>query len=247
MLSPWQSAQQQQHSVIRCRAAQQEQQQERTEAQPPALVGEDAAVFDPSQQSLQSWALFAALLTGVSALLYPVGGHRPGGCCPFGRELAAFAACLLPSRSLLGRSLKPAGLPGRRRCGSPPAWASATTLSPPSPPCLRWVLPPAASPVLPQLAPMWQRSAQLAHAGTAAAASALCGGVVLRLPAPERWMRMGRAQRCGWQCALIGPPALLCSNPVRRTPRLSCWPSSLCLPSLTAGLPSCDPTVGMLG
>ena len=36
------------------------------------LVGEDAAVFDPSQQSLQSWGLFAGLLTGVLALLYVV-------------------------------------------------------------------------------------------------------------------------------------------------------------------------------
>lgn len=74
-LGPWQPAQQQQQPAIRCRAAQQEQQPESTEAQPPALVGEDAAVFDPSQQSLKSWGLFVALLTGVSALLYPVGGR----------------------------------------------------------------------------------------------------------------------------------------------------------------------------
>ncbi|KAL4423637.1 hypothetical protein ABPG77_009224 [Micractinium sp. CCAP 211/92] len=71
-LSPWQPAQQQQQPAIRCRAAQQEQQPETGDTQPPALVGEDAAVFDPSQQSLKSWGLFVALLTGVSALLYPV-------------------------------------------------------------------------------------------------------------------------------------------------------------------------------
>jgi hypothetical protein len=35
-------------------------------------VGEDAAVFDPSQQSLRSWGLFAGLLTGVLGLLYVV-------------------------------------------------------------------------------------------------------------------------------------------------------------------------------
>ena len=36
------------------------------------LVGEDAAVFELGQQSAQSWGLFVALLTGVSALLYAV-------------------------------------------------------------------------------------------------------------------------------------------------------------------------------
>ena len=61
----------------RCAAAQQEAPPP-PERQPeqPALVGEDAAVFDLSKQSLQSWVLFGALLTGVSALLYPV---RSGG------------------------------------------------------------------------------------------------------------------------------------------------------------------------
>ena len=36
-------------------------------------MGEDAALFDPSQQSLRSWGFFGVLLTGVLALLYPVG------------------------------------------------------------------------------------------------------------------------------------------------------------------------------
>lgn len=34
--------------------------------------GEDAAAFDLSQQSVQSWGLFVGLLTGVMALLYAV-------------------------------------------------------------------------------------------------------------------------------------------------------------------------------
>jgi len=42
------------------------------------LVGEDAAFFDLSQQSLQSWGLFFALLSGVSALLFAV-WVAPGG------------------------------------------------------------------------------------------------------------------------------------------------------------------------
>ncbi|KAK9812970.1 hypothetical protein WJX72_006637 [[Myrmecia] bisecta] len=34
------------------------------------LVGEDAAFFDVSQQSVQSWTIFSALLAGVLALIY---------------------------------------------------------------------------------------------------------------------------------------------------------------------------------
>jgi hypothetical protein len=41
---------------------------------PPELVGEDAAVFRLEDQSLRSWAMFTALLAGVSALLYPASG-----------------------------------------------------------------------------------------------------------------------------------------------------------------------------
>ncbi|GAB4819560.1 hypothetical protein N2152v2_006606 [Parachlorella kessleri] len=47
---------------------QQEQQQKLQERQ--GLVGEDAAVFEPSKQSAASWAVFFGLLGGVSALLY---------------------------------------------------------------------------------------------------------------------------------------------------------------------------------
>lgn len=41
-------------------------------------MGEDAAAFDLSQQSLNSWALFFVLLTGVSGVLYAV-WVAPGG------------------------------------------------------------------------------------------------------------------------------------------------------------------------
>ena len=55
-----------------------QQQQQPSSSPPPPLAGEDAAVFDLSQQSLRSWGLFAVLLTGVSALLYAV-WIAPGG------------------------------------------------------------------------------------------------------------------------------------------------------------------------
>lgn len=76
--------QQQRPSITRCRATpQQEEERQGGGAAPPAaaaerqqeqlvLAGEDAAVFDLSQQSLRSWAIFGVLLTGVAALLYPV-------------------------------------------------------------------------------------------------------------------------------------------------------------------------------
>lgn len=59
--------------ATKCKA----QSQENTQLQqaPQQLVGEDAAVFQLEKQSLKSWALFGGLLTGVSALLYAVGGH----------------------------------------------------------------------------------------------------------------------------------------------------------------------------
>lgn len=59
-----------------CRAAEPE-----ATPQPPAgegLVGEDAAAFDLSKQSLQSWAIFSALLSVVLAALYLVGAGLPG-------------------------------------------------------------------------------------------------------------------------------------------------------------------------
>jgi zeta-carotene isomerase len=45
---------------------------------PQQLVGEDAAAFDWSKQSLKSWAVFGALLTLVMGALYAV-WVRPGG------------------------------------------------------------------------------------------------------------------------------------------------------------------------
>lgn len=87
----------------RCAAAQQEQggaplppprQPEQPEQQ--ALVGEDAAVFDLSQQSLRSWVLFGALLTGVLAMLYPVRQRRHPCLLPFfPRSLRAVCSWLL--------------------------------------------------------------------------------------------------------------------------------------------------------
>lgn len=56
-------------SVVACRAAQQEQQQQVDTNQ---LVGEDAAAFDWSKQSLQSWGLFVALLSSVLGAMYVV-------------------------------------------------------------------------------------------------------------------------------------------------------------------------------
>lgn len=38
------------------------------------LVGEDAAAFDFSKQSLQSWGLFVALLSAVLGAMYVVSG-----------------------------------------------------------------------------------------------------------------------------------------------------------------------------
>ena len=95
---------QQQGRAWRCRAEQQQEAQQASgsgEAQPGApppppaaaeqqLVGEDAAVFNVEDQSLRSWALFAVLLTGVSALLYPVRRRR--------RSPDPAAPCLLASR-----------------------------------------------------------------------------------------------------------------------------------------------------
>ena len=46
------------------------------------LVGEDAASFDFSKQSLQSWGLFVALLSTVLGAMYLVRGPEGGG----GRE-----------------------------------------------------------------------------------------------------------------------------------------------------------------
>ena len=40
--------------------------------QPAIPIGEDAAAFDVSKQSLNSWALFFGLLTGVLGMIYLV-------------------------------------------------------------------------------------------------------------------------------------------------------------------------------
>lgn len=39
---------------------------------PPALVGEDSAVFDLEKQSWKSWGYFVAILAAVAIGLYPV-------------------------------------------------------------------------------------------------------------------------------------------------------------------------------
>jgi hypothetical protein len=54
-------------------AAVQQEQDTASFAQPPQLVGEDAAAFDVSSQKSSSWTLFFGLLTGVLGALYLVG------------------------------------------------------------------------------------------------------------------------------------------------------------------------------
>lgn len=54
-------------------AAVQQEQDTTSFAQPPQLVGEDAAAFDVSSQKSSSWTLFFGLLTGVLGALYLVG------------------------------------------------------------------------------------------------------------------------------------------------------------------------------
>lgn len=71
---PVRQLQLQQH--VCCSAQTPEQQVE----QPQQLVGEDAAAFDLSQQSLRSWGLFGVLLTTVLAAMYVVRGRRRSGC-----------------------------------------------------------------------------------------------------------------------------------------------------------------------
>jgi hypothetical protein len=41
------------------------------------LVGEDAAAFDLSKQSLKSWGIFGVLLTSVLAAMYVVSTKSP--------------------------------------------------------------------------------------------------------------------------------------------------------------------------
>lgn len=43
-----------------------------SESQPQQLVGEDAAAFDVSKQTVQSWSIFFTLLTTVLGALYVV-------------------------------------------------------------------------------------------------------------------------------------------------------------------------------
>lgn len=56
--------------AIICKAA--EETNTPTATQQNGLVGEDAAAFELSKQSLTSWGLFVGLLTGVMGLLYLV-------------------------------------------------------------------------------------------------------------------------------------------------------------------------------
>lgn len=98
----------------------QHQQQKEAQTQPEAvpapagpagaLVGEDAAVFDLSQQSLQSWAIFGGLLAGVSVLLYGV-RHSPQGRVAGAGWLCGCAACMR------------AGVAGQRQFPPPSAFA----------------------------------------------------------------------------------------------------------------------------
>jgi hypothetical protein len=54
-----------------------------------ALVGEDAAVFDPQAQSVRSWGLFFVLLTTVLGALYAVSSFSSGGDAAHGNNSAA--------------------------------------------------------------------------------------------------------------------------------------------------------------
>jgi hypothetical protein len=71
LASPWSRA-------VKCSA---QSGKSSTQVQAKPLVGEDAAVFELEKQSLNSWALFAALLSGVSALLYVVSALFPPSAC----------------------------------------------------------------------------------------------------------------------------------------------------------------------
>lgn len=65
------ASRQRQPSSLRYRA-QAEPEAPAGDGQQRGLVGEDAAVFNLEDQKAASWALFVALLTGVSALIYAV-------------------------------------------------------------------------------------------------------------------------------------------------------------------------------
>lgn len=67
---PLRQRQQQQQQHVCCSAQTPEQQVEQQQGQ--QLVGEDAAAFDLSQQSLRSWGIFGVLLTTVLAAMYLV-------------------------------------------------------------------------------------------------------------------------------------------------------------------------------
>lgn len=65
-------------------------------AQQQGLIGEDAAAFDWSQQSLKSWGLFGALLTTVMGALYLVSLHQLLWVVPQRRFVASAGdACML--------------------------------------------------------------------------------------------------------------------------------------------------------
>lgn len=92
------------------------------------LVGEDAAAFDWSQQSLRSWVLFGVLLSTVLGAMYVVssagGAHAlactGGGLCPCGR-LGTCVCGWVGGEGLLQRD---------RNCSSRPVCAAAHAAAP---------------------------------------------------------------------------------------------------------------------
>ena len=46
------------------------------------LLGEDAAYFDPAQQSAPKWAFFTAELAAVLGIMYVVRAHAAQPCLP---------------------------------------------------------------------------------------------------------------------------------------------------------------------
>ena len=106
------------------------------------LVGEDAAAFDLSAQSLRSWALFGALLSLVLGALYVVSCFcvlfcAAAAACDRRRPLpapsqpAVARARLNPPRALLHNQH---ATKKTNRCGCAPAAASPRTTWPPSRP-----------------------------------------------------------------------------------------------------------------
>ena len=162
----------------RCNAAPQPDSGERAAAA-AELVGEDAAVFDPSQQSLRSWGLFAGLLTSVLGLLYVVSATSDKAGWPV--------------------------LPALQAQVPPPQLPPATVHPTPWPPCFFPSHPPCAAPPRPAgvgcprdgLGRRFRGGGKLPllrlvcrHAGNP---GGVCPGTQRpRLPAPLRWVVPGR-------------------------------------------------------